>query len=431
MKFPTARALAVCAFIALACAHASAKSDNIPSLDERDRRACSHSERGRLIHYQKVASYPTAVDVRAYFDEWVAWYQDFYSFPENLPVKFKYGFDSYKVTYCTMNVASQGSRPTIASGMVSVPRKSGPLSTVLYLHGTSVSFYDAVSNPNIFGEFSESGESFDGPPSNSVFAGAGFIYVGPDYLGLGTSEVPRHPYFHARTEASSAIDLLIASRKVLAKLNVERNDELFTFGFSQGGHAALATQRALENVGVNVTATATVGGVFDVERWFLTLLTNDTAVTPPLYASYILLAYDDIYDLYRRESAVFRSPYAATVSSLFDMQHYFDDVLAGLPGDSRDLLTSAFFADVTTKPHHPLRIRLRQNAVDQWAPNSPIRIYHSRDDEEVPYQGALASFEQLRRHGGNVSFRTLSGFDHVNSWIQAMPRAVGWFESFE
>lgn len=63
-------------------------------------------------------------------------------------------------------------RPTIATGMVSVPRRSGPLSTVAYAHGTSVSFYDRVSNPNIFGEFEERGESFEGPPSNSVFAGA-------------------------------------------------------------------------------------------------------------------------------------------------------------------------------------------------------------------------------------------------------------------
>jgi hypothetical protein len=131
--------------------------------------------------------------VRAYFDEWIAFYQDFYQFPPDIPVTFNYGFDSYKVTYCTVDAALPGhaaGRPTIATGMVSVPRKSGPLSTVAYLHGTSVSFYDAVSNPSIFGAFNENGESFDGPPSNAVFAGAGFIYVGPDYLGLGDSTVP-------------------------------------------------------------------------------------------------------------------------------------------------------------------------------------------------------------------------------------------------
>lgn len=434
MKATTARAIARFALILLACAPAAAHSGVNPSSTRRDGVLCSHGERGRLIRYEKVATYPTAAAVRAYFEEWIAWYQDFYAFPDHIPVAFGYGFDSYKVTYCTVDAATRRrevGRPTIASGMVSVPRKSGPLSTVLYLHGTSVSFYDAVSNPNIFGEFSENGESFDGPPSNAVFAGAGFIYVGPDYLGLGTSAVPRHRYFHASTEASSAVDLLAAAGKTLAKLNVEQNDKLFTFGFSQGGHAALATHRLLEIVNVHVTGSATVGGVFDVEQWFLSSLTNDTVPTLPLYMSYIILAYDDVYDIFHRKSAVFRPPYDVTVNKLFDMRHYFDDVLAGLPSDSRMLLTSSFFTSVTTESHHPLRVRLRQNAVDVWTPNSPIRIYHSRDDEEVPYEQARASAERLRSQGAKVTVRALSGFDHVNSWVQAMPRAARWFRSLE
>src|SRR5262245_40445174 len=150
--------------------------------------ACRQGESGRLIRFERVASYPSAASVRAYFDEWIAFYQDFYQFPPGIPVAFDYGFDSYKVTYSTVDAVLPGesaARPTTATGMVSVPRKSGPLPTVVYLHGTSVSFYDAVSNPNIFGEFNADGESFDGPPSNSIFAGAGFLYVAPDYLGLG------------------------------------------------------------------------------------------------------------------------------------------------------------------------------------------------------------------------------------------------------
>ncbi|HVF86474.1 MAG TPA: prolyl oligopeptidase family serine peptidase [Pyrinomonadaceae bacterium] len=396
--------------------------------------SCRRGDRGRPIRYEKVASYPTPASVRAYFDEWIAFYQDFYQFPPNIPVEFDYGFDSYKVTYCTIDAMLPGqssAHPTIATGMVSVPRKAGPLPTVAYLHGTSVSFYDAVSNPHIFGEFNEGGESFDGPPSNAVFAGAGFIYVAPDYLGLGNSTVPRHRYFHAATEASSAVDLLAATRELLADLHVERNDELFIFGFSQGGHAALALHRKLQKMDVSVTGTATVGGVFDVEQWFLMSLANKTTLTLPLYVSYILLAYDDIYDVYEQPSDVFRRPYAASVGELFDMQHYFDDVLAGLPPNSRALLKPSYYAGVTENPQNPLRVRLRQNAVDRWSPYAPLRIYHSPDDEEVPYADALVSVERLRSRGADVTVRRLSNFDHVNSWVQAMPRAAKWFRSLD
>ncbi len=395
---------------------------------------CRQADRGRLIRYEGVASYPTAASVRAYFGEWIAFYQDFYQFPADIPVTFTYGFDSYKVTYCTVDAVLPGqstARPTIATGMVSVPHKPGPLSTVVYLHGTSVSFYDAVSNPNIFGEFSENGESFDGPPSNSVFAGAGFIYVGPDYLGLGDSTVPRHRYFHAATEASSAVDLLAASQRVLADLQVQQNDKLFTFGFSQGGHSALALHRELERAHVDVSGTATVGGVFDIEPFFLTALANETVPTVPLYVSYILLAYDDVYDIFDETSDVFRRRYASTVGGLFDMRHFFDDVLAALAPTSRALLTPSFFTSVTTDPQHPLRVRLRQNAVDRWRPRAPVRVYHSPDDEEVAFEDVLVSVDRLRSRGADVTVRRLPGFDHVNSWIQAMPRAVGWFRSLE
>ena len=397
-------------------------------------RSCRRGDRGRLLGFERVASHPTAADARAYFDSWVEFYQDFYQFPANLPVDIDHGFDSYKVTYCTVDAAPPGTSrpaPTAATGNVSVPRKAGPLDTVAYLHGTSVSFYDAPSNPNVFGELSESGESFDGPPSSTIFAGAGFIYIAPDYLGLGDSTVPRHRYFHAATEASSAVDLLAASRDVLRSLRVRRSDELFTFGFSQGGHAALALQRALERRRVEVTATATVGGVFDPERFFLLGIADTTTVTVPLYISYLLLAYDDLYDVYRRPVDVFRQPYAATVPGLFDMRHFFDDVLAGLPPTSRELLTASYFRAVSGNPDDPLRVRLRQNAVDRWRPRAPIRVYHSPDDEEVSFPDVLVSVDRLRRRGGDVTVRTLPGFDHVNSWVQAMPRAARYFRALD
>ena len=385
------------------------------------------------MSHEQVASYPTADSVQEYFDEWVAFYQDYYLFPD-IPVSFEYGFDSYKVSYCTVDAALPGQstgEPTIATGMISVPRKAGPLSTVAYLHGTSVSFYDAPSNPNIFGELSEAGESFDGPPSNAVFAGSGFVYVAPDYLGLGDSSVPRHRYFHAASEASATVDLLAASQEVLDSLQVERDELLFTFGFSQGGHSALALHRELQDTGVDVTATATVGAVFDVEQWLLSSLADNANVYVPLYVTYLLLAYDDIYDIYGETSEIFQPPYDSTVEGLFDMRHYFDDVAAALPASSQELLDADFLAELMADEQHPFRVRLRENAVDQWTPDAPVRAYHSPDDEEVPYDSALESVERLRSGGADVTIEELPGFDHVNSWVQAMPLAAAWFQSLD
>jgi pimeloyl-ACP methyl ester carboxylesterase len=395
---------------------------------------CRQGDRGRLIRFEQVASFPTADDVRAHFLEWIAFYQSFYNFPADLPETFQYGFDAYKVTYCTDDAVLPGqrvARTTIASGLVAVPRKSGPLPTVAYVRGTAVSFYDTPSNPNIVGPLSSRGESFEGPPSSAVFAGNGFLYIAPDDLGFGDSTVPRHRYFHAKTEASAAIDLLAAAQPVLAALRVRQDGRLFVFGWSQGGHAALALQRELERIHVRVAGTAVVGAIPDPERWFFTSLTSDW-ITRPLYATYLLLAYDDVYDVYASTSDVFRPHYAGIVEDLFDMKHFFDDVMFELPPPGWKILTPSFLARLLTNPNEPFRVRLRENAVDTgWNPRAPIHVFQSDTDEEAPFDDELVSVDRLRRNGATIDLHVFHGLDHANSWIQTMPRAIQWFRSIE
>ena len=43
--------------------------------------------------------------------------------------------------------------------------------------------------------------------------------------------------------------------------------------------------------------TATAGGVLDVERFFLSSIADESTMTLPPYVAYILLAYDDVYDI--------------------------------------------------------------------------------------------------------------------------------------
>lgn len=38
-----------------------------------------------------------------------------------------------------------------------------------------------------------------------------------------------------------------------------------------------------------------------------------------------------------------------------------------------------------------------------------------------------ASVTRLRHRGAAITVKRLPGFDHVGSWIQAMPRAVRYF----
>ncbi len=96
-----------------------------------------------------------------------------------------------------------------------------------------------------------------------------------------------------------------------------------------------------------------------------------------------------------------------------------------------DLLKPSYYGQVSSNRDDLMRVALRENAVDWWRPEAPVRVYHSPVDEEAPYHDALVSVERLRRRGARIAVRTLPGFDHVNSWIQVLPRAVRWFRAIE
>ena len=411
--------------IALTCAAGASADAAAP-----DTQFCRQGDRGRLLGYEKVGAYPTAHDARAHFEEWIAFYQDFFNFPPNLPVTFQYGFDSYKVTYCTDDAVLPGQsfgNTTTATGMVSVPRTSGPLPTVAYVHGTSMSFYDAPSNPNTFGTFNPRGESFEGPPSTAVFAGNGFIYIAPDYLGLGDSTVPRHRYFHADTEASSAIDLLAAAQRRArrpegqAERQALRLRLLAGWTFSACPAARAGTEaregrrhgrrrRGLRRRAIFLTA-------WRARRPFVSRCTSvtcssrsmtSTTSTTPLPTSS-------------------GSRYAAIVEDLFDMRHFFDDIAAELPPPASDLLTPRTYAELrrtATRRCASACGRTPWIGCGRWRRCASTT---ARSTKRCRIDVTLVSVERLRRRGATIDVRTLPGLDHVNSWIQALPRAVRWF----
>jgi hypothetical protein len=86
---------------------------------------------------------------------------------------------------------------------------------------------------------------------------------------------------------------------------------------------------------------------------------------------------------------------------------------------------------VSSNPDHPLRLLLGRNGVDRWQPDAPIRVYHSPDDEEMFFEDVLVSVARLRSRRADVTVTSLPGLDHVNSWIQAMPRAAEYFKTLD
>ncbi|TNF41227.1 MAG: hypothetical protein EP310_07630, partial [Bacteroidetes bacterium] len=140
-----------------------------------------------------------------------------------------YSVNAVKLIYETID--GRGN-PTVASGVVFLPvvTETTYMPVFSYLHGTLTRDLDAPSNLKGI-------ESIIG----WIMAMDGYISVLPDYIGMGDGPGV-HPYSHAASEASASVDMLKAAMEYCETTLVKPNGNLYLSGYSQGAHAALATQ---------------------------------------------------------------------------------------------------------------------------------------------------------------------------------------------
>jgi pimeloyl-ACP methyl ester carboxylesterase len=115
----------------------------------------------------------------------------------------------------------------------------------------------------------------------AFFAAQGWPVVATDYLGYAQSPYPFHPYLHARTEATSVADAIRAAHALRRAPADAGPAQVLIAGYSQGGHAALAAQRAIEAdpaAGIVVLGTGAMAGPYDLAFTFA----EGTRVLPSL-----------------------------------------------------------------------------------------------------------------------------------------------------
>lgn len=375
---------------------------------------CEGQSRGTLVEVVPLSSFSTT-DLNEYFAAWLGGYMAYGYVADAGDPGIVNGADTYIVKYCT---ADYDGTPILASGLLGVPQTDGAVDTVVYSHGTAVTRTDTPTNPNV-------DQTFDGPTPMAVFTGGGMLYLAADGTGFGASEAPRHRYHHAQTEAASTLDLLRAAESV-DEYTSRASGRVFDFGYSQGGHSALAFLAAAEADGREITATVAGGAVADPEAWFEWLVAQPDSPYLQLYAAYLVVTYGDVYGVYGERADAFFPPYDLDIDELFDMTHTYYEVVSGLPGNAHELFTSELLA-AAADAGSPLRTRLAENSVLGVCAGGPIRLYHSVDDGEVP--SALGDASLAALDGCNDVERVDMSGDHLNAWHELLPIARDWFAS--
>src|ERR1700722_3627861 len=186
------------------------------------------------------------------------------------------GVDFYYVKFWTVGGAGE---VTMSSGALMVPTGaapacSGPRPIVLYAHGTqtnkALNLADITNTSNT-----------EGALIAAMFAAQGYIVVAPNYAGYDISTLGYHPFLNATQQSGEMIDILTAARTALPSTfgaATTESGQRFITGYSEGGHVAMATLRAMEATGINVTAAAPMSGPYALEAFFDAVMFGDVTL---------------------------------------------------------------------------------------------------------------------------------------------------------
>jgi acetyl esterase/lipase len=332
--------------------------------------------------------------------------------PEHAPVK--YGFRMYRVEYWTERYDG---KPTIASGLISIPRADTFKGVVSYQHGTSSNRHESPSQKSQEGVF-----------LSTLFAGVGYVCVAPDYIGLGTSR-ELHPYMHTPSTVNAAVDLLKAAHAFVQGENNAWPKSLFLTGFSQGGHATVAVQRELEAMNdprFHVVASAPVAGAYDLDHISFPVALEGSATSHSLYLGYMASAYSTIYG--HPIESIIEAPYAESIPKVFDGEHSDDEVEAGLAPKPRSMFAKQFLDDYDHGRPTWLLKAIAENESYQYKPNAPIRMYYGNADTDVSPSDSKSAAEAMRALGGDVTAISTGNYDHVGSILHAIVPIRRWFD---
>ena len=328
---------------------------------------------------------------------------------------------AYSIEYYTTDINGE---LIIVSGLVAFPSPiGGEYPVVQYHHGTQFNNQDVPSNPD---------RSQEASGCAAVFAGHGYITSLPDYIGQGKSKV-KHPFLHVHSEATSVSDMLKATKELCNALGVKNNSKLFILGLSLGGQATMALQKHLETADseqpFNLTASTPIAGPYDLPKAWNSWFTNPRGCTP--LAAHLTLAYKYIYGFTDTLSELFLPPYDSQILSIDDGTHDGEEMYKMLPKTMEGLLQPNFINEVNAKTH-PFYAAMEDNIIDNFAPITPTRLYHGKDDELLPYSYSVDSCNKMKALGA-VDIEVVdvgSGYTHVSSFVPSVIRAKFWFDTF-
>lgn len=323
----------------------------------------------------------------------------------------KYELVLQKVSYAS--VGADGRSRTL-SGLLILPHSSSIRPSVpilLYQHGTEP--YRSYS-PSRYLENRLRPTDYPEVMVAAAIASTGYAVAMADYEGLGDS-TGTQPYVHGASLARQIVDMLRASRSVIAvgTSPCTWNGQLFLMGYSEGGYATMVATRELQlnhSAEFTVTASAPLAGPHDLSGVMRGVMLSDTPSKAPYFLPFVLNSYNYVYGgqttLFSPGSTLLPA-YAGVLPPLFDgntpadriseaMGMSFSPPLLIVP---KSTLTDSFIGQLALDTSPAVAFLRENDSYRGWVPSVPIRMVHHGDDELVPFANSQVAFAAFSSAG--------------------------------
>lgn len=283
--------------------------------------------------------------------------------------------------------------PIQLSGKLVIPA-SGPIKNmVLVSHYTIGANYECPS------------ETF---PLEAILASKGYAVVIADYIGFGITAHRIHPYMHTESTARSVVDMALAVKPYLEHIGrTPESEEVILFGYSQGGSTTLAVMDMLQDECFDVFPIKQVyagGGPYDLAATFdYSMEVGVTGI--PCAIPMIVQGVNEGERLDLDMKTFFNKRLLDNYDEWINSKRYTVKQININIGskDLREIMTDAG-RDRTHGETAILYKALLKNSTLNFIPLAPIYLFHSRQDQTVPFINAVRAEDYFKGYDLHYDF---------------------------
>lgn len=305
----------------------------------------------------------------------------------------------------TYNTFLPNGFPVVASGIVVYPNNSDIKGIIVGLHPTITA---------------ESMSPSTAMYSNELLLGAfGYAVIIPDYIGFGVTTDKPHPYLHVENTGIVSADMCLAAREYFKTIGKNIDSyPVSVVGYSQGGAAAIAFQKIVENryPTINIRKVYAGGGPYDIPA-ILEEFRNTKHTALPSSLPYVVLGLNYGDNLNLNFNNIFLEPLLSNYKTWFN-KNYTNDEIDKFIG-STDITTfmhpDLFKTELNEDLQKFYTSALNNSLVEGWIPKAPIFLAHGTADDIVPVVCSNNAYKTYKNKGCNVELKLVESKNHTEA----------------